>query len=489
MKKIYFSILFSLCYSASQAQTSINWNAPLIVASGSTYSNIYPRITLMTGDKPLVVWESDATDKVYRSKYNGTSFSMPMPVNPAGVTPFVANWAGAEVASSGDTAFVVFTSMPAMTGKAYIVRSIDGGVTFGDTVRIDPNGTMDIPRFAAVAVAPGGNPVVNYMQINSSMTDAEYAVARSTNGGNSFSAPNVASAGAPGFVCDCCPGTMVVNGDNQALLYRNADMNIRDIWGSFSSDASLTFPTSAAVDETGWYITSCPSSGPSGVIIGDSLFYTWMSDATSDARIYIGSVNINDQQIGQSRQIFPVGTYTQNYPVIAGKGDTLGVVWQGYSSGAQEVFFSYSVTGLAGLGVKVDTLTKTFSGNQSRPDLSYSNGKFHIVYSDDAGTGVKYLAGSISTVLGIEDSSNNPFTITSHFHNNGINLLVNSKVKTNVACEVFNNLGQAVYVTGLEINAGQNSFILPANFTNGIYHINILSSKGEACRSKVILIK
>jgi hypothetical protein len=489
MKKLYFSILFSLCFSASQAQTTINWNVPLTVASGSTYSNIYPRITLMTGDKPLVVWESDATDKVYRSKYNGTSFSMPMPVNPAGVTPFVANWAGAEVASSGDTAFVVFTSMPAMTGKAYIVRSIDGGVTFGDTVRVDPNGTMDIPRFAAVAVAPGGNPVVNYMQINSSMTDAEYAVARSTNGGSSFSAPNVASAGAPGFVCDCCPGTMVINGDNQALLYRNADMNIRDIWGSFSSDASLTFPASAEIDETGWYITSCPSSGPSGVIIGDSLFYSWMSDATGDARIYIGSVNINDQQIGQSRQIFPVGTNTQNYPVIAGKGDTLGVVWQGYSSGTQEVFFSYSVTGLAGLGTKVDTLTKTFSGNQFRPDLSYSNGKFHIVYSDNTGTGVKYLAGSINTVLGIEDYSNNSFTITYSSHNNEIGLSINSKVRTNAVCEVLNSIGQRVYLTSLQINTGNNVFAIPSDFQNGLYYINVISSNGIGVTSKIVLLK
>ncbi|WP_430406539.1 hypothetical protein [Fluviicola sp.] len=303
MKKLVLGIVSIFSFTTYSSAQSVNWNAPVSVALGSTYSNIYPRIALTSGDNPQVIWENGGTDKIYTARWNGTSFTTPLSLNPAGVFPYIATWTGAEIAASGDTVFVVFSTEPsATTAQVYTVRSLDGGVTFQDTVRVDQIGT-DIPRFPSIAVGLNGNPVVNFMRFNSAFEDPEYSISRSTTGGATYLAPINPTAAAPGFVCDCCPATVVTSGNQHVLLFRNDDNNIREMWGCYSTDGSASFTSFAEVDQTNWSIASCPSSGPSGVISGDSLVSTWMSNGD----VYISSANLNNQQIGTHRKIFPTG--------------------------------------------------------------------------------------------------------------------------------------------------------------------------------------
>ena len=74
---------------------------------------------------------------MYAARWNGTGFNTPLTLNPAGISPFVDTWSGAELASSGDTVFAVFSAEPAgVNGHVYTVRSVDGGLSFADTVRV-----------------------------------------------------------------------------------------------------------------------------------------------------------------------------------------------------------------------------------------------------------------------------------------------------------------------------------------------------------------
>jgi hypothetical protein len=444
-------------------------------------------MTLVGSDIPLVSWESSTNNKIYSSRWNGTAFTSPITINPAGVSPFIANWAGAEIASSGDTAFIVFSTVPADTGNVYTVRTIDGGVSFEDTVRVTPIDTANMVRFPSVAVAPGGNPIVNYMQIEAiGMLDSEWAVARSTNGGSSYLPPTVPSLLAPDFVCDCCPATIAISGNRQALVFRNNDSNIRNMWAAHSIDAGASFPVAAEVDQTNWMIMSCPSSGPSSVIIGDTLYTTWMSDATGDARIYLSTTNINDQQIGTLRQIYATGTATQNFPVIAGKGDTLGIAWQGYVGSLAKVYFTASTSGAAGLGAVVDTVTKTYSSGQSRPDLAFANGKFHMVFTDGNGSNVKYLTGSIGTV-GVQEYIPSGLSFNAFYNNGSIQLSIKSTQKSRSQCAIYNSMGQLVSSL-LFIPEGEATYSISAPEETGIYVITITGEDGK-CSSKRVLVK
>jgi hypothetical protein len=484
MKKYYIVSILLAFHIISYAQ-SLTWSAPVTVATG--LSNIYPRLTLMSGDLPLVIWGNTSTHYIYSAKYTGSSFTTPIPVHNSGIMPYLATWTGGEISSSGDTAYIVFSNLS--FEKVYSVRSIDGGNSFGDTVRIDEK-TESTPRMPSVAVNPAGNPVVGYMIVDSATMEPEYAIAHSTDGGLSYTSV-IPSPSPPGASCDCCPPNMAVNGTTEALVFRNNISNLRNMWTSISTDGGNSFTVSAEIDQSDWIVSSCPSSGPSAIISGDSLISTWMSEGTTgDARIYLGTMNIADQQIGLNKQIYPFGISTQNFPVIAGNGDTLGIVWQGVNAGSQEVLFTYSFTGAAGLGVTVDTITKAITGQQSRPDLVYKNGFFHLVFRDSNGANVKYIKANAATPTIIEESKNaKDLKISPFFQNNMIILNINSISDLNAQCEIINSMGQKISSKTLRIKTGENHFNIPGNYSDGVYYINVTSATGENHKVKIGIIK
>ncbi len=479
------SVFFSATIMVGQT-IGIHWGYPVNVGVGTTHNNIFPRLTLMDNDVPLVIWQDNSPAVIYSSNKMGSVFSSPVAIN-SGVAPYVVSWTGPEISSSGDTAFVVFMT-PIGNPKTYSVRSIDGGMTFSDTVRID-NETGRIASFPTVAVMPGGNPVVSYMGSDTlSMSNPEHTVTRSVDGGLTY-LPAVEPA-VTGEACDCCPASLAISPTSQALLFRNNIGGLREIWASLSSDDCVSFPVSANIDTTNWFVSVCPSSSPSGVIIGDSLVYTWMSDGTSDARVYIGTMNVLDQQLGQHRQLYPIGLSTQNYPVIAGKGDTLGVVWLGYNAGAQEVLFTWSLTGAAGLGATVDTLTKGTSGHQSRPDLVFNNGKFHVVYSNSLGTQVQYLEGQIVQNVSVNEVQTLPEVSMTSFNNgHSLDLIIQSNEELKGTIYVLNSLGQELKGDAIILSQGENKHSISHQFTSGIYFLVFRADNGKSYQRKISLNK
>lgn len=485
MKKLVLGIITICSFTIQSSAQSANWNAPINVALGSTYSNIYPRIALTPGDFPQVIWGNTGTDKIYTSHWSTTGFTTPLALNPAGVVPYIATWTGAEIATSGYMVYVVFSTEPSgSTAQVYTVRSIDGGWSFQDTVRVDQIGT-DIPRFPSVAVGLSDNVIVNFMRFNSAFEDPEYSISRSITGGTTYQAPINPTAAAPGFVCDCCPATVVTEGNKQVLLFRNDDNNIREMWGCYSTDGSASYTAFGEVDQTNWSVASCPSSGPSGVIMGDSLVSTWMSNND----VYISSTNLNDQQIGTHRKIFPTGLGVQNYPIIAGKGDTLAVVWQNTNGGSSDIFFTYSVTGTAGLGVNIDTLTQGGLGSQTRPDIQFSNGKFHVVYSDNVGNNVKYLQGTIDpSSLGVNESeTDTEIEIFTTQTDGKTTLQVKSVLNTESTIQLINSAGQQVSVSNQQISKGISTVSIPENTQKGIYFVVLETKAGRVYKQKVVL--
>lgn len=485
-RTIYFLLCFFITLSLNAQITGVVWGSPINVGTGTIHNNIYPRLTLTAGDIPLVIWEDNSPAIIYSARKTGTTFSTPIAIN-GGASPYVMTWTGPEIASSGDTAFVVFMTAIA-NSKSYAVRTLDGGLTFSDTIRID-NETNRLASFPTVAVMPGGNPIVAYMGSDTiSMLDPEYTVTKSLDGGLTFLPP--VEPVNPGEACDCCPASLAVSENTQALLFRNNISNLREMWASFSTDSCASFPISTNIDTTNWFIASCPSSAPSGVIVGDSLVYTWMSDGTGDARVYIGTININDQQMGQHRQLYPVGTSTQNFPVIAAKGDTVGIVWLGYNGSFQDVLFSWSITGAAGLGNKIDTLTKGTTGHQSRPDLVFNNGKFHVVYSNSVGAQVQYIEGMLVPNVSVEEiNATAIFNLTSFNSNGSIDIQMDSRKEFKGDIVLMNALGQQIKKMPVEIKIGLNSYSFDHQMNSGIYFVVVSTNDGKVYQNKIAVTR
>jgi hypothetical protein len=364
--------------------------------------HLRPRIALNADAQPVVLWGRTGPASNYLSVAVGGSFTAPVMVTPDGIAPAVADWMGSSIASDGDTVWMVFKALPEDSAPCYARMSDDGGLTWSDTIRVSSPASL-VSRFPSVSVIPGVGPVVEYMEFTSGYLEPRQVVVRVANG--VFQPPvQVSAPYAPGEVCDCCTGEIVAGTDHVVAMYRNAGSNIRTIWAASSSDGGSSFPVGAEIDPTAWSLNACPSSGPDGYLTDDSLRYVFLSGADNGNKVFVGSAGAADLSVGTVRNVHPGQPMNvqQNFPRVAGSGDTLGIVWQQTVGSQTEVLFSWSVTGINGLHAP-DTVNMDLSGAQKTPDVAYANGVFHIVWSDPAAGVVRYRKAMIMDATGVED--------------------------------------------------------------------------------------
>ncbi|MBL7985522.1 MAG: T9SS type A sorting domain-containing protein [Flavobacteriales bacterium] len=391
--------LLLLCLPLLADTQSLSWVAPVDVAPANAGS-LRPRIVLNGDGAPVVLWGAMSPMANYVAVGNGSGFGPAIEVSTPGCMPAVADWMGSSIAAAGNTVWVVMKATPEETRPVYVRRSDDGGTTWGDTLRVDPYDGL-VSRFPSIDVVDPDAPVVQYMQFDSGYFGARQVVSHRM--GGAFMGPvQVSEPFAPGEVCDCCPNQVIAGDDHTLALYRNAGSNVRVIWGASSSDDGMSFQSGAEIDTTGWVLNACPSSGPDGYLAGDSLRYVWMSGANNGNKVYIGNALAADLSLGEQSFIHPgqAQGLQQNFPRIAGNGDTLGVVWQQTFAGQSEILFSWSVSGVNGLS-QPDTVNVDLAGSQRTPDIAYANGSFHIVWSEVTGTKVRYRKATIPSAVSI----------------------------------------------------------------------------------------
>ena len=129
------TLLFTVLVAGACAQTSIGWLAPAPVAN-NTFGNLHPRLAMDKLNNPMVVW-GDEHGKVWFAKWGGESFAAPVSLGPVSAQVFATSWAGPDIASSGDTVYVVYKEMPEETGRINIKHSYDGGKHFSIATDVD----------------------------------------------------------------------------------------------------------------------------------------------------------------------------------------------------------------------------------------------------------------------------------------------------------------------------------------------------------------
>ena len=115
---LYFLIISLVC-NISDAQT-LNWSTTQTISSGSQSGYGRPRVVTTANNSPLIMWTKTSTPKSVRvSKWNGTSFSIPYDI----VYPVleVTGFIGPEIASKGDTVYVIFLSALSANNFVYFM--------------------------------------------------------------------------------------------------------------------------------------------------------------------------------------------------------------------------------------------------------------------------------------------------------------------------------------------------------------------------------
>lgn len=454
------------------AQSGITWNATTDVSMMSMYGNNRPRVVLDRSGDPMILWGNPSNENAYFSKWNGSGFTTPIVVN-TGVPCFAASWAGPDIAAHGDTVYVVVKQTPEMTNFAYLFKSVNGGTSFGSPVQVDINLADSISRFPTVTTDALGHPVVSYMKIDPAMDNARWVVTRSNDFGASFGGDVLASNWSGGDVCDCCPGQIICSGNTVAMMYRDNASNIRDMWCGISNDAGATFAGGFGLDNPDWMLMMCPSSGPDGVIIGDTLHSVLMSGYTGDYLVYYSKSSISGMA---NSTVTPVtgllpSLNSQNYPRIATDGSAVGIVWKQNIGGQDQLPLLFTNNIYNGFPAQFDTIDLN---NITNTDIAIWDGNIHIVW-EDAGSGtVKYRKGTFNSVLGIENANGhdmvnvypNPSTGT-------VNVQIANNYSGNAEMNITDLLGKKISSNTVILNDG----IVVADISRlntGIYLLDIV---------------
>jgi hypothetical protein len=468
MKKLHLSTFLFLISFSVFSQSGVQFTTPIVVASGTTYGYTKPKITLDANNNPVVLWGKAGTHELFVATFNGSGFNAPVQINPVGTHPYIASYYNADLKSNGDTIVSVFaTDMPA--NRTFFVRSVDGGNTWSDTVRVDQIPAGGIAYFPSVDLNENGKVAVTFMRHEAGWANPRYVVTTSLDGGNTFLPDTNASAIAPGEVCDCCPAEMIYEGNRQVLLFRNNDANTREFYASVSNDNGTSF-NGINIDNQGWVYPACPSVAPSALMSGDSLITVFMSGVTGANRLYISTTSLAGMVNGNVfmvDDVVPASTQ-QTQPQIAGKDSIMGLVWANTIPGAADVYFRFSPNGALGLigdGINISNPT---TGSQQNPDIAYANGNFHIVYQNTATQEVYYLKATMDEYIGIEPAEDLKYVL---YQMNGvfrINLLNSS---------LHSELFQVYDVSGKSILSGKpqdNMLEFDMNaVSHGLYWIKI----------------
>ena len=466
----YFFTLLAIAFCIS-SNAQITWSMGMNIST-NTYSNMHPRITLDRSGNPLVIWGRMSDASVFFSRWSGTMFTTPVKLNGT-LSVAAASWMGADIASHGDTIYVVMKEIPeADTARhIYIVKSFDGGMTFSSPLQVD-HIADSISRFSTITTDATGNPIVAFMKFDSFFGDSRWVVTKSTDYGNTFSTDVKASGwGNSAEVCDCCPGAIVSSGNTCSMLYRNNNTNIRDTWTGISTNNATSFASGFAVDNNNWMLMSCPATGPDGVIIGDTLYSTFMNGMGGNYRTYFSKSSISTGAVNTvSNLTGPItGLGQQNYPRIATDGTAMAIVWRQVVSSVVQLPILFTNDIANGFTAAYDTVDVS---NITNTDVAMSNGNIFVVWQDDASGTVKYRSGTYTQVnTGIKEITETNFTVYPNPVSTTITLQSNIDLQ-NAEIKIFNLLGELV-LTKSNI---RNATIDVETLTNGIYFLQVRSN-------------
>lgn len=489
--KIGFVLIltFSMGAHSSSAQQGVVWEAAISVADGSIYGNIRPRLSLASGDTPVVVFGNTIGGAIYSARFNGTSFDTPVNLLPSGEESYLANWTGPDIAAYGNTVVVVYKAQPYVTADVYTVRSIDGGMTFSDTIRAD-NHDIGETWMPAIDMDDAGNPVVTYMTLDAGGGNERIAVVKSLDGGLTYQPQVNATASSPGVACDCCAPEVLATSNYQMVLYRNNDSNLRDGFASLSEDNGATYTSLSNMDNLAWNITSCPATGPHGVILGDSVYYVSASRASGKYRAYVsaaglsGGLNFNSVLMMDPPTDGPGDT--QNFPRISGVNDTLVMVWEERVAGNTDVKIAVATDGsIETLVAYKSLLNPDPTGTQAKPDVIYRGGYVHAVFQDFNTGDVMYRRGMIADVTGLMEDELSNLTISPNPAND---LIVVSGITANEIekIKMINLLGETVECDYQPSN-GVVSIDLSKIESSGVYILQIFSISGASFEERIVI--
>lgn len=472
-----FAFFLALCLPQGVfSQNGLSWSPPVPVASAG-FGDSSPRMALLADGTPVVVWgKSAALPQVWCTRWDGNAFTTPAQIGTGSVAPGIYDFGGLDVAAAGQRVFVVFEDFDQ---GIFLARSEDGGATWQQPVTVFAAPPGMGTTISAISTDAAGNPIVTFLLQTLSETNAHVHLARSTDGGLTFSNSTNASApsGDNGQACECCYQDILTTGNDTVFVaFRANRNNLRDMWVTRSTDSAGTFDAACDVDAQDWVISACPFSGPRlARLSGDSLLAVWMSKGSGATRVYASTLHGGTMSKGSEIR-FPgssgAASFSQNHPDAAGRQDTVAMIWEetGFAGTGQDLVCSFSTTGAGGLETNLAAMP--YAGTQQYPQLAYADGVFHLLYVN-GNQGLAYRQGTVVTPSSANEAifGKNAVRVFPNPVGNFLNLKTDVPIGT---VEIISVTGKSVWTAAVKQGKVQVPGLSP-----GIYSLKIFSEGGE----------
>jgi hypothetical protein len=261
-------------------------------------------------DSPATLWvtRSSDGDSVDPPTQVAGSAELP-PWLSVGRKPSLALGPGGELllaVGSGDTRSSAITLYEQPTPSAEF--SVTEIAHSGPWVQVDQ---------PEVAVAPNGEIWMGY-KVEPTDHVSELWWSRSSTGHQA--APLRA---APGQPCECCPHRFVFLSESVGLLYRNNELNLREIWSTWLPEGEQEFGSPSRVSNTGWWIPACPFDGPTSAQLDGELLVSWVDTTTGESRPWLARSSDGGQTWSRGSLLEPRSDDTELSPRLVQSGSTL----------------------------------------------------------------------------------------------------------------------------------------------------------------------
>lgn len=285
-----------------------------------------------------------------RSERPGGPLGVPVAVNQPSETPYYRQEAPALIVRGQDVYVTWSKTHPKMTpdkpfsGELRLSRSSDGGRSFGPSTLVNDDDQVIQHTFDAMQVAPDG--VLHFAWIDGREGKKEPGtfVARSTDRGRTITK----NFKVDDNTCVCCRTSIATSADG--LVYvawrKIFDGNIRETVVSRSTDGGQTFSAPVVVGNDRWVYQACPHRPASlGVDRLGRLYVVWYTEGADETpAIYLaysddqGKTFSEKQQLNRSKGTFP------DHPQMAvdPQGRVI-VIWEEQSPVRREIVMSHSL--------------------------------------------------------------------------------------------------------------------------------------------------
>jgi hypothetical protein len=210
----------------------------------------------------------------------------------------------------------------------YVARSTDGGRSFSRPTPV--HGAVAVrPGFTTLAADADGTLVAGWL--DSRGKGQKPFVAVRPRGSDAFEPEQLVYEGSDegdAGVCPCCDvGVLPAANGSPIVAFRNSDGGHRDIWLTcLRRDGKAGFQPAIPVTADAWTFDGCPHDGPALGRIGGTLHVLWMDAHTGKNRVYSASSPIDSWSFAP-RPVNPQESGSQGHPKLAVSGRRLFAVW------------------------------------------------------------------------------------------------------------------------------------------------------------------